>query len=82
MARREKLIAKMRATPGNIRFHEIRALIKYAGFVLFNQRGSHLTFHHADGRLVTIVRPHAGQKTCHPADVEKLLRVLGYENDA
>jgi len=66
----------MRASPGNIRFAQVGALLKYEGFVLFNSRGSHSTFHHADGRLITIVRPHGTRKTCHPADVRKLLEVL------
>ena len=72
----------MRATPGNIRFSEVNALLRYEGFVLFNQRGSHCTYHHADRRLLTIVKPHRGRKTCHPADIQKLLKALGYENNA
>ena len=35
MARREKLIQKMRSSPGNIRVGEVDALLKYEGFVLF-----------------------------------------------
>ena len=57
MSRREKLIAKMHDLPGNIRFGEVDALLRYEGFVLFNKRGSHRTYHHADGRLITIVVP-------------------------
>ena len=60
MARREKLLDKMRNLPGSIRFHEVEALLKYEGFVLFNQRGSHGTYHRADGRVLTIaegIRP-------------------------
>ncbi len=82
MARREKLIEKMRNSPGNIRFHEVDALLKFEGFVLFNQRGSHCTYHRGDGRVLTIVKPHGGRKTCHPSDVRRLLRALGHENDA
>ena len=76
VTRREKLIEKMHASPGSIRFPQVDALLKYEGFVLFNQRGSHCTYHHADGRLLTIVRPHGKRKTCHPADVRRLLEVL------
>jgi predicted RNA binding protein YcfA (HicA-like mRNA interferase family) len=43
---------------------------------LFNRRGSHCTFHRADGRVLTIVRPHGGSKTCHPSDIRKLLEAL------
>jgi predicted RNA binding protein YcfA (HicA-like mRNA interferase family) len=67
----------MRRTPGNIRFSEVAALLRYEGFVLFNQRGSHCTYHHFDGRVLTIIRPHGRRKTCHPEDIRRLLGVLG-----
>ena len=82
MSRRQKLIAKMRTHAGDIRFQEVDALLKYEGFVLFNQRGSHCTYHRADGRVLTIVKPHGGRKTCRPSDIRRLMRALGYENDA
>jgi predicted RNA binding protein YcfA (HicA-like mRNA interferase family) len=77
MSRRAKLLVKMQATPGSIRFAEVQALLKYEGFVLFNRRGSHCTYHREDGKVLTVVRPHGRRKTCHPADVKKLLGVLG-----
>ncbi len=77
MSRRDKLIAKIRNTPGNIRFAQASALLRWEGFVLFNKRGSHRTYHHPDGRLITIVVPHGKRKTCHPEDIRKLLEVLG-----
>jgi predicted RNA binding protein YcfA (HicA-like mRNA interferase family) len=76
MTRREKLIERMRQAPGSIRFSEVETLLRYEGFVLFNARGSHRTYHRADGRLLTIVRPHGGRSTCHPADIRKLLELL------
>ena len=76
MSQRDKLIAKMRSSSGNIRFGEVDALLRHEGFVLFNQRGSHRTYHRTDGRLLTIVVPHGGRKTCHPADIRRLLEVL------
>jgi predicted RNA binding protein YcfA (HicA-like mRNA interferase family) len=77
MSRREKLIEKMRNSPGSIRFTEVDALLLYEGFVVFNQRGSHRTYHHEDGRVLTIVIPHGRRKTCHPYDIRKLLDTLG-----
>jgi len=77
MSRRLKLLDKMRNTPGKIRFGEVHSLLRHEGFVLFNKRGSHRTYHHANGRLITIVVPHAKRKTCHPNDIRKLLEVLG-----
>lgn len=82
MSRREKLIAKMRRSAGEIRFGEVDALLRYEGFVLFNQRGSHCSYHHSDGRLITIVKPHGGRKTCYAVDIKKLLRLLSVEDDA
>ena len=76
MSRREKLLEKMRNSPGSIRIGEVDALLRHEEFVLFNQRGSHRTYHHADGRVLTIVVPHGRRKTCHPADIRKLLKVL------
>jgi predicted RNA binding protein YcfA (HicA-like mRNA interferase family) len=76
MSRREKLIEKMRRSPANIRFGEVQSLLRYEGFVLFNRRGSHCTYHRADGRLLTIVRPHGKRKTCNPDDVRKVLEAL------
>jgi predicted RNA binding protein YcfA (HicA-like mRNA interferase family) len=76
VSRRDKLLTKMQSRPAAIRFAEVDALLRYEGFVLFNQRGSHCTYHRPDGRLLTIIRPHGGRKTCHPEDIRKLLRVL------
>ena len=76
MSRRDKLLDKMKASPGTIRFSEVEALLRYEGFVLFNSRGSHRSYHRADGRLLTVVRPHGGRKACHPADVRKVLEAL------
>ena len=76
MSRRDKLIEKMRHSPRSIRFSEVDALVRYEGFVLFNRRGSHCTYHRHDGRVLTVVRPHGRHKTCHPTDVQRLLELL------
>jgi predicted RNA binding protein YcfA (HicA-like mRNA interferase family) len=77
VSQRDKLIDKMRRTPAEIRFAEVENLLRYEGFVLFNRRGSHCTYHRQDGKVLTVVRPHGRRKTCHPADIRKLLEVLG-----
>jgi predicted RNA binding protein YcfA (HicA-like mRNA interferase family) len=77
VGRREKLIEKMRRTPGSIRFAEVEAILHHQGFVLFNTRGSHRTDHDTGGRVLTIVRPHGRRKTCDPDDIKTLLEVLG-----
>jgi predicted RNA binding protein YcfA (HicA-like mRNA interferase family) len=76
MNQRDKLIAKMRNAPANIRFADIEALLDYLGFVLYNRRGSHCVYHSPSGQVLTLVRPHGGKATCHPADIKKLIKVL------
>jgi predicted RNA binding protein YcfA (HicA-like mRNA interferase family) len=76
VSRRVKLVQKMMRTPTKIRFSEVQALLRYEGFVLFNRRGSHCTYHRADGRVLTIVRPHGNRKTCHATDIGKILEAL------
>ncbi|MFH1739864.1 MAG: type II toxin-antitoxin system HicA family toxin [bacterium] len=77
MSRRDKLVEKMRRTPADIRFSEVEALLHYEGFILFNARGSHRTYHRGDGKILTLVRPHGQHKTCSRQDIGKLLEVLG-----
>lgn len=81
VTRRQKLIEALTINPKGIRFSQIEALLTHEGFVLFNQRGSHCTYHRADGRVLTVVRPHGGRKTCHPSDVRKLLEIMNDDND-
>jgi predicted RNA binding protein YcfA (HicA-like mRNA interferase family) len=77
MTRSDKLVDKMRNSPGSIRFEQVEGLLRAEGFVLFNQRGSHCTYHRSDSKVLTVVRPHGGHKTCHPQDIRRLLEVLG-----
>ena len=77
MGKREKPLERMRVAPHDIRFGEVDRLLREEGFVLFNQRGSHCTYHRVDDRILTVVRPHGRRKTCHPADIRKLLEILG-----
>jgi len=76
MTRREKLIERMRLSPGSLRFSELEALLRHEGFVLFNARGSHRLYHHAAGRLVVLVRPHGGSTPCPPSAVHTLLELF------
>ena len=77
MSQIDKLVDKMRRSSSSIRFGQVESLLRLTGFVMFNSRGSHRTYHHADGRVVTVVRPHGRRKTCHPLDIRRLLEVLG-----
>ncbi len=67
----------MKLHPRNVRFFEVDALLRGLGFVVFNKRGSHYTYHHPAGTVLTVVKPHGKHTTCHPTDIRKLLKVLG-----
>ena len=61
--RRDKLLSRLRSAPGSTRLSDIAVvMLRYQEFVLFNQRGSHRTCHHLDGRVITIVVPHGRHK--------------------
>lgn len=77
MSRREKLLDKMKRTPGLIRYGEVESLLLHEGFVLFNSRGSHRAFHRTDGVVLTVVVPHGRHKTCNPTDIKRILEALG-----
>jgi len=74
--KREKLKQRLCSGTTDLRFDDVDAYLRFEGFVLFNRRGSHCTYHHRDGRLLTVVRPHGKRKTCHPDDIRKLVKVL------
>ncbi len=76
MSRREKLLDKMKRTPGKIRPGEVEALLRIEGFEIVNRRGSHDTYQRIDGRIVVFVRPHGGQTTCHPRDIRRIPEAL------
>jgi predicted RNA binding protein YcfA (HicA-like mRNA interferase family) len=76
MSQRDKLIEKMQKSPGSVRFSEVEAILRHFGFIEFNAKGSHRSYHSPDGRLLTIVKPHGGRRTCHAKDIKRLLEFL------
>ncbi len=78
MSRILKLILKCKQNPKNVGFEDAIKLLEMMSFRLVNVRGSH--YHYDDGRtLITIVKPHGGQKFVRIADVKRILDLLeGY----
>jgi predicted RNA binding protein YcfA (HicA-like mRNA interferase family) len=66
----------MRTKPAAVRFGHLQSLLKYEDFQITNKCGIHFTYHHDDGRLLVVVRPHGRHKTCHPKDIRKVLEEL------
>jgi hypothetical protein len=73
VSQREKLIAKMRASPQSIRFEEVLALAKHLELE-WRIDGSHYYFTHpAHPYPIMVQRPHAGKSTVKPAYIRSLM---------
>lgn len=77
MSKRLKAIQNMRANPQTVRFARLEALIFYQGFVRFNQKGSHISYRHRDGRYFTITKPHSREAYLWASEVLKTLEIIG-----
>jgi len=76
MTRMQKLTEKIKSNPRQVRFAELQLLLFAEGFIVFNQRGSHITYHRLSGLPITIVKPHGGTAYCSKWDVLKVIRIL------
>lgn len=75
MARDEKLVAKMKQSPRNIRFEELDSFLKRRGFEA-TQRGSHIQYRNAQGLRFSIVKPHGSGKTVNQNAIKEVLEEL------
>lgn len=78
----EKIVQKMRRSKRNIKFSELDGILRRRGFEIKQPRkgSSHYTYKKGEGTeklRLTIVKPHGGKKTVHPAAVEEVLEKLG-----
>jgi predicted RNA binding protein YcfA (HicA-like mRNA interferase family) len=73
----EKLVARMRRNPRQVRFPELVRLLHHHGWQEVAADGSHFRFEPPDGsRYVIVVRPHGGVSHCDPAQVRRVLEAL------
>ena len=75
MAKDEKLIARMKQSPNNIRFTELDSFLKRRGFET-TQRGSHVQYRGPQGTRFSIVRPHGSDKTVNRNAIKEVLEEL------
>jgi predicted RNA binding protein YcfA (HicA-like mRNA interferase family) len=59
-----------------VRASRTESILLSEGFALANTRGSHHSYKRADGRVLTIVRPHGRHGYCRPGDIRKILEVI------
>ncbi len=73
MTQRDKLLARIRSHPKNVRFDDLQTLLGYYGYQLVRVSGSHHRYQRQGSPPVTISRHGAH---VHSAAVEEVLRIL------
>ena len=71
----EKDLSRIKQNPKGVRFKELEGVILGSGFKRVNIRGSHYVYKKGD-RILTVVKPHGGDKHCHWLDVKDVIKVL------
>jgi len=76
MTQRVKRIERIKSNQSCVRFAQLQWLLFSEGFIRYRQRGSHITFHHKDGRILFVPKPHGHKGYCHPSVVRRVLKEL------
>lgn len=81
MSRREKRLAAIRGNVRNVRFADLAALLNDYGYEQRRGRGAHLTFFNRESTaVITVPRPHGGQKHVRDVHVKEVLLRLGVDD--
>ena len=78
MVKRPDDLDRLKRKRKGVRFAELERIILRAGFSLDRVRGSHHVYVRGN-RILAVVKPHGGRKTCHPGDVRDVVRFLEEE---
>jgi predicted RNA binding protein YcfA (HicA-like mRNA interferase family) len=76
MSRDKKLIQKMKQSPRNIRYEELKAFLERRGFTCTLRGSSHAQFRREDGMRFSIVVPNGNDKTVNQNAVNDVLERL------
>ena len=71
----EKNLARMKQNLKGVRFKELERVILGSGFKRVNIRSSHHVYKRGN-KVLTVIKPHGGQKHCHWLDVKDVIRIL------
>jgi len=74
MAKREKLLDRIRNNPRGTRFADLQRLLRASGFELQRVVGSHHIYRHATGRMCNIQEAPGGM--AKPYQVEQVLEAI------
>jgi predicted RNA binding protein YcfA (HicA-like mRNA interferase family) len=76
MAKKENPLTRLKKHKTNIGFSELVHILRDKGYVEQSIKGSHHIFGKKGNLPVMIVKPHGGKKSCHPMDVNKVIKML------
>ena len=76
MVKKQNPLIKLRTSKSNIRFEELVKTLLSLGYREQNVIGSHHIFGKSGCLQLLIVKPLGNKKTCHPRDVNKVIKVL------
>ncbi|MBA4115101.1 MAG: type II toxin-antitoxin system HicA family toxin [Rubrobacter sp.] len=76
MSRDKKLIQRMKQSPRNVRYEELKAFLERRGFEGKQRGSSHVQFRREDGMRFSIVVPHGDDKTVNQNAVNEVLERL------
>ena len=77
MTKAEKLLAKMKNAPQDVRWQELTRFLKREGFEMISGDGSRYTFfRESDQKLFHVHKPH-GKRKVDTGAVRRMLEILG-----
>lgn len=77
MGRWERLLETARASPSNVRFKDLRALVEHLGFVERRHRGSHRIYQHPERRDMPLINLQADRSgKAKPYQVRQVLALI------
>jgi len=76
MVKKQNPLVKLKASKANIKFAELVKILQLLGYIEQNIVGSHFIFGKTGHLPILIVKPHGNKKTCHPKDVNKVIKLL------
>ena len=81
MVKKNNQLVRLKKNKTNIAFSELSQILRNEGYVEQSIKGSHYIFGEKGNLPIMIVKPHGGKKSCHPMDVNKVIKILEVLNE-
>jgi predicted RNA binding protein YcfA (HicA-like mRNA interferase family) len=81
MVKKESPLVRLKKHKTNVGFSDLVHVLNQNGYVEQSVKGSHHIFGKQGHLPIMIVKPHGGKKSCHPMDVNKVIKMLEALNE-